>query len=476
MNFEWQLATDSIAANGKDLLEFGFDERQLREHGSHALLAHVHPDDRNAVNAVLATFREGGTSDIQTIFRLQTTEHQTRWLEMRVASINLTAGRSTSVIGWLADVTKIQLELNRTAESEAILNGIIASATDAIVTVDARFNVIQFNRAAEMIFLCRAADVIGGPLDRFLPLPFRATHGAHIARFGATGTSQRRMGASILPAVRADGHEFPISATISQVHVNDHTLYSVIIRDVSEQVESDRALRNSQRQLEDHSRRTQQSLEDERRRIARELHDDLGQSLTAMRMELGMTRQAVSPQQTGLLEHCERMDSIVSALVASTRRIAADLRPLVLDDLGLGAAIDWLVERFSSQHRVATDVFVDDQVSVLKEPQASAVFRSVQESLTNIARHAGANAVEVRVEMQDNHVMTSIWDDGRGFDASSIEQNQTFGLKGMRERAHLLGGKLDVFSRIGEGTTIRVSLPRPGSASSDASNVSPENP
>ncbi len=267
--------------------------------------------------------------------------------------------------------------------------------------------------------------------------------------------------------MRADGEEFPISATISQTRVLDRVLFTVIIRDVSLQVQSEQALLKSRKQLEDHSRRAHLALEDERRRIARELHDDLGQSLTAMKMELGMARGAIPENQSKLIEHCNRMDAMVAAMVASTRRIASDLRPLVLDDLGLGAAVDWLVKRFAEQHRISANVYVDEQVVSLNEPHASAVFRIVQESLTNVARHSGATSVEVRIQIEDERILISVWDNGRGLQggptdaADSIEQHNTFGLRGMRERAQLLGGSFEIFSRPNEGATIRVSLPKP---------------
>lgn len=460
--FEWHLIPDRILISNEHAQSLGFDPKAFAESGSVALLAQVHVEDRGPLQSWLTALRQGRETSMHAHFRLAQPSTNPRWLELQMAQVS---GKNTAtelLVGSLTDVSGYRDALARVAESEASLNGIIASAMDGIITIDESLKVVLFNRSAQNIFKCAATDVIGGSLDRFMPTPFRDRHNTHIRGFAAVGISQRRMGPSILPAIRSDGEEFPISATISQVRVGNRVLFTVIIRDVSVQVESEKSLLKSQRQLEDHSRRAHLALEDERRRIARELHDDLGQSLTAMKMELGMARNTIPPNSLVLLEHCTRMDAMIAAMVASTRRIAADLRPLVLDDLGLGAAIDWLVKRFAEQHRISANVYVDAQVTSLNEPHASAVFRIVQESLTNVARHSGATALEARIQLEEERIMINVWDNGRGLEAKSIEQHNTFGLRGMRERAQLLGGAFEVFSKPNEGTTVRVSLPRPG--------------
>ena len=465
--FEWHLSPDRILMGLEHAQSLGLDRQALSESGSAVLLSLIPADDRHSLRLLLAEVRERRQAGGQTHFRLARPTSKPRWLELQLAQLSGGDSAEARVVGSLVDVSSYRDALAKIAESEASLNGIIASAMDGIITVDSSLKIVLINRSAENIFKCEASEVIGGSLDRFLPARFREAHGAHILGFAATGISRRRMGSSVLPAVRADSEEFPISATISQTRVLDHVLFTVIIRDVSLQVQSEQALLKSQRQLEDHSRRAHLALEDERRRIARELHDDLGQSLTAMKMELGMARTAIPEDQSKLIEHCNRMDAMVAAMVASTRRIAADLRPLVLDDLGLGAAVEWLVKKFAEQHRISANVYVDEQAVSLNEPHASAVFRIVQESLTNVARHSGASSVEVRIQIEDERILINVWDNGRGVQgnpadvADSIEQHDTFGLRGMRERAQLLGGSFEIFSRPNEGATIRVSLPRP---------------
>ena len=138
--------------------------------------------------------------------------------------------------------------------------------------------------------------------------------------------------------------------------------------------------------------------ESERTRIARELHDELGQALTALKMDVDLLSETISRDRTDLLERTDAMRELLDSTVATTRRISSDLRPLVLDDLGLGAAAEWLAQTFSQRTHVPCELNVDAACAQLGEPHASALFRILQESLTNVAKHAHAKRVEVRLE------------------------------------------------------------------------------
>src|SRR6185436_13171500 len=210
---------------------------------------------------------------------------------------------------------------------------IVDSAMDAVITVDEEQKIVLFNRAAEQVFGVRREDVLGAPLDRLLPARFRSGHGRHIASFGKTGVTSRRMGdVTTLWALRADGSEFPIEASISQASEGGATYYTVILRDVTVRKQSEDELKRSQQELRDLSARVLEAREEEKTRIARELHDELGQLLTALKMDLA----ALSQQLAGT-EHARRTEDMTALLdktVTATRRISADLRPLMLDDLG----------------------------------------------------------------------------------------------------------------------------------------------
>ena len=149
---------------------------------------------------------------------------------------------------------------------------------------------------------------------------------------------------------------------------------------------------------------------------------------------------------------------MLDTAVASTRRIAADLRPLVLDDLGLAPAIEWVVQNFSQRSGVPCELDIDEELE-LQEPYATAVFRIVQESLANVAKHARATRVRVRVVLEGGRLSLSVQDDGAGFRVGDPRKPQSLGLVGLRERAHLLHGRVQVNSTPGQGTRVEAHIP-----------------
>lgn len=344
-------------------------------------------------------------------------------------------------------------------EASLQLEGIVQAAMDAIVTVDENQRIVQFNAAAARMFGVPEHVARGAPLDRFIPPHYRTSHRNQIKRFGETGVSTRHMGGRTVYGLRANGEEFPIEASISQITANGRKLYTAILRDVSERLEAEAALRRAHAELAALSHAANQALEEERRRIARELHDELGQMLTAMKIDIADMQSHLPPQDADLQQRCERLRALVDHTFAATRRMALDLRPLILDDLGLAAAVDWLVENVT--HRTAMQIRVDfdDRLAQIGEPLASAIFRILQESLTNIVRHAEATEVSIQVRHADDHALLTVRDNGRGIDVP--RKPDSLGLLGMRERARLLGGTLEVQALPEGGTLLSACLPCP---------------
>jgi len=353
----------------------------------------------------------------------------------------------------------------RARESGERLDAIVQSAMDAIVTVDAGQRIVLFNAAAEHMFGCAAALAIGGPLERFIPERFHAGHRRHVERFGRTGDTARRMGPqAALTARRADGTEFPIEASISQATVGEQQLFTVILRDISARLRAETEIRRAHEQLRDLSVAMLEVREAERTRIARELHDELGQALTGLKMDLELLTGLLPADRQDLRETAAAMRTLLDGTVATTRRISADLRPLVLDDLGLGAAAEWLVQHVVQRAGLGYALEVDPACAQLGEPHASALFRIMQESLTNVVRHARARSVTVRLAHADGVAELSVRDDGVGMDSGARAKPRSFGLRGISERVLLLGGSVDITSIPGAGTGLvaRIPLHEPG--------------
>ena len=351
------------------------------------------------------------------------------------------------------------------ARSEERLRGILDSAMDAIITVDESEHIVIFNKAAETVFGCPRNEALGAPLTSFIPARFRANHSAYIKSFGEAGAGSRRMGEQrIVTGLRRSGEEFPIEASISQTSEHGSRLFTVILRDVSQRVQSEIALRQSREELRELGAAAHSVREQEKSRMARELHDELAQSLTFLKLDLAGVRRELPSAQAHLAAKLDTCATALDDMVAATRRIAADLRPLMLDDLGLVPAAEWLVQNFMRRHGIECEFSVDPPELELQEPHATAFFRILQESLVNVARHANASLVHVTLDGSDGEVVLRVRDNGRGFDAGGPRERGSLGLIGLRERASLLGGEIIIESAPGQGTVIEVRVPWPEAA------------
>ena len=346
------------------------------------------------------------------------------------------------------------------ARSEARLRGILDSAMDAIITVDSRQHIVLFNRAAEEVFDCPRDQAIGAPLAWFIPERFRHAHFAMVAKFGGTGASSRRMGAQrIVMGLRRNGEEFPIDASISHIVEEGERFYTVILRDVTERSRAEQALRESKEEIRNHALTASSVREQEKSRFARELHDELGQALTALKIDVSWLREHLGHAPEAVLAKLGAMQLLLDGTVAAARRISSDLRPLMLDDLGLVAACEWLAHNFQQRTGVPCELVLGSGELDLADPYATAVFRVLQESLTNIAKHAQATQVEATLERGDGTVILTVRDNGRGFRVSDPRKQGSYGLVGLRERAFLLGGDIRIESEPGRGTCVEMRMP-----------------
>lgn len=350
-------------------------------------------------------------------------------------------------------------ETRRRNESERV-SSIIESAMDAIVTVDEEQRIVLFNRAAERIFRCPAAEALAGTLDRFIPHRYRSVHHGHIERFSATGVTMRRMGdRTVLTGLRSNGEEFPIEASISQVTVDGRRLFTVILRDITERQQAAAQLEQTTQQLRELYARMHEVREAERTRIARELHDELAQWLTALKMDASWVRTRLPADQEALAKRMDRVRNVIDNTIAAVRRIAADLRPVMLDDLGIAAAIENLVTEHAERTGVAARLESALGPLMLEDPAATAVYRMVQEALTNVARHSEASEVVVELRHEGDQLRIMVLDNGRGLPPEPDTGRKSYGVLGIRERAHTLGGTADIRNHERGGVVVDIAVP-----------------
>ncbi len=387
-----------------------------------------------------------------------------------LANFVLGAGTLMSLLlfGMARGVTKRHAAAEARAEdmtralssSAARMGGIIHASMEAIVSVDENQHIVIFNPAAETMFRCKAEDTIGSPLSRFIPERFRDTHHRHVERFGITGTSDRQMGKQRdLYGLRANGEEFPIEASISQITENGRKLYTVMLRDITRRKQDEAALDESRLQLRELAASVQNAREEEKNHIARELHDDLGQSLTALKMDLSLLANKLPATDRFSADKIKSMRGLIDDTVTSVRRIASDLRPVMLDDLGLMPAIDWLTHDFSQRTGINVKLNIANHNIRLDKDAETALYRAIQEALTNVARHAKAMQITISMAHSNQGFTVKICDDGTGISVEDQRKRKSLGLLGMRERVQILGGQMNVSGAPGEGTAIEIILP-----------------
>jgi PAS domain S-box-containing protein len=231
------------------------------------------------------------------------------------------------------------------------------------------------------------------------------------------------------------------------------------IIDVSKRKQAEEELKVSGQQLRDLSAYLQSSREQERTSIAREVHDDLGQALTALKMDFFWLEKRLPKEIAPLIEKTKSMEKLLDTAIESVERIITQLRPGILDDLGLAEAIEWQAGDFQSRTGVKCRVALDLRDTVLEKEHSTAIFRIIQEALTNVARHANAAMVRISLKKKARELMLEVKDNGKGIPKKKISHPKSFGLMGIHERAHVLGGKSKIRGLRNKGTTVTVIIP-----------------
>jgi PAS domain S-box-containing protein len=373
-------------------------------------------------------------------------------------------------------VMAVARDMTERREAQRRFRRLLESAPDAVLIVSADGRIIQVNGRAEELFGRRRQELVGSPLEELVPPARRGAHRAGFAGYFAEPRVMHLGGDGFqVVGLAKDGREFPIELDLSPIDTEAGLMAIAAIRDLTERRRMERErdallaeLGSGRERLRVLSMRLLDAQEQERRTIARELHDEIGQALTAVRIDLQTLQGSVDDTARPFVESAL---AVTRHLVTQARDMSLDLRPSLLDDLGLTAALRWYLERHQ-QRLGGAATLVGDLADLRLPPQLeTACFRVAQEALTNVARHAGARSVRVELRRADGEIELSVQDDGAGFDVEAARHRavagNSMGLLGMEERVMLAGGRLEVQSRVGRGTEVRVRLPlRPTAGSS----------
>jgi PAS domain S-box-containing protein len=258
---------------------------------------------------------------------------------------------------------------------------------------------------------------------------------------------------------KKDGTIMQVEVTSHEIMYEGQQVWLSSPHDVTDKNMAEERLQKSYQDIRQLASNLQSIREDERTNIAREIHDELGQQLTGLKMDIHWLSRKINSADEDITKKMKQSLELINATIASVRKIATDLRPSILDDLGLIAALEWQGEEF--EKRSGTRVQFNNKAGAvsLKPEAITAVFRIYQELLTNVARHANATLVSVIVQKEDNRLFFSLTDNGTGFNLETINKKKTLGLLGIKERTLLLGGTYEFKSNQGEGSETIISIP-----------------
>jgi PAS domain S-box-containing protein len=334
---------------------------------------------------------------------------------------------------------------------------IVNHVSEAIISADKSNTIVMANPAAAALFNTSVEQMVGSPLGRYIESPDGDMEAPLDYFRPGSGRAGRRATDYTVTGLRGDGERFPIEGSISQVNAGA-SFYTVVMRDVSERRRVQEKLTRSHDQLRQLSAALQTIREEERTHIARELHDDLGQLLASLRMDLTLLQQADGTPNESLRLMRGMEDNLLTA-ITSLRRIATNLRPRALDEGGLYFALQGLRDDFVERYGIPTTLLADEAELRLDDAASTAIFRIVQEALTNIARHAQATRVMMNLFRLNSDLLITIRDDGRGIRPEDMEKAESLGLIGMRERVWAMKGDITIGADEPQGTRIDIVLP-----------------
>jgi PAS domain S-box-containing protein len=344
-----------------------------------------------------------------------------------------------------SNVTDIRLEIS----------DILDAFPFYVMLVDEHHHILQANNAVQIQLGVSPQDIVGQycpsvihgldkPIDACpLEEALKVNHAVETEIFDAN--SRRWIRSAVYPTrgSTADGTK----------------IFFHMVTDITDRKVAEEQLKTSREQLRDLSLHLESIREEERTNSAREIHDELGQLLTALKIDISWVAKRLPKAEAPLVEKVGTMYELVDNAIQTVKRISSELRPGLLDDLGLAAAIEWQAQELRKRTDIDFEFRVSPKEITLDRDRSTAIFRICQEALTNVVRHANATRVKLSLEKKQGRILFKISDNGKGIEEKQLSDPKAFGLIGMRERAMSKGGDVKISGTPGEGTTIIVSIP-----------------
>jgi PAS domain S-box-containing protein len=420
----------------------------------------VHPEFRDSVEGCTPAQQLGEISPRRYELKILTKDGEVRWLDFTQSAFEFE--RTFAVMAIASDITDQKRAREALRDSQQLLQQVLATLPLAVAVTDQGGDIVLVNAASKEIW--GGSLIVSGPKRWAASQGYWHGTGKRIAPMDWASARALSAGHTSLNELididTHDGRRRTIQNSAAPIRSADGTIVGAVIvnEDVTERVRADEAVHESAKRLQNLSRRLLVVQEQERRNLSRELHDEFGQLLGAIMAHLQAAKSVAEETLRPRLDECL---SLLQSAGSHVRSLALKLRPRMLETAGLETTLKWLAEQHQRHTGIRTQV--TGHLGEVSGDLAIACFRAVQEALTNVARHAQAHQVWIRLQQNDEFVELSIRDDGVGFDvARTLERTGSsghLGLLGMKERVDILGGALHVTSRPGHGTRIRISIP-----------------
>ncbi len=431
----------------------GLGLKELQGEGWQSML---HADDRERVlRAWHESVKEGNPYEQEE--RHRQADGQYRWFLARAMPLRDADGRIVRWYGTNTDIEDLKRAEDARRQIEEQHRIVVETATEAVISIDGNSKILFVNPATIRIFGYESSELIGQPLTMLMPEFMRELHGAGLQRYLATGQRHINWQGTELVGLHKNREEFPIEVSFGEVKKEGRSIFTGFIRDITDRKRAEEEVRR----LSGHLLRLQ---DEERRRIARDLHDSTGQDLVALATTLSQLHASIPSSGRKLRKLASECLALADQCIREVRTLSYLLHPPMLDEAGLEDAFRHYVEGFAERTGIAVELEISPRLGRMKPGVELALFRVVQESLTNIQRHSGSFQAKIRIERDPGKITLEISDKGSGIPGNLRRQNGKLsfghgvGIPSMRERVKLIGGQLDIESS-SSGTTVLVTIP-----------------
>jgi PAS domain S-box-containing protein len=440
---------------------FGIDDNYIKTIESWESI--IHPEWKKLMSEYFANEVIGNRTKFNKRYKiLRPSDNEERWVHGLGELIFNDANEPVKMIGTIRDITKRRNMVEALRKSEALFRSILSASPDAIIVTDTVGRITKVSDSTVNMYGCQSdEEFIGHEIFEYLVPEDIKRAKEHFERIfdNPTGTVEYRFqlfnGTEIFAEVNADEMRNELGQAIGAV---------VIVRDISDRKLVEAELSNAQDELKKFASHLQNVREEERIGVAREIHDELGQILIAMKIDLGMLKKNVlnsidNHAIANILTKFDDLFNLIDNTINTARRIMSNLRPEVLYLLGFIESAKLQTTNFAKKYNIECDFISSLNKLEIDTQQSVALYRILQESLSNIAKHSKATSVKVHLFIDDKKLILQITDNGIGFSKQQVIKQDAYGLIGMSERAFLLDGKFSISGQSGEGTTVKVEMP-----------------